>query len=204
MIKNVNSQIFLTPKQKRVLDFVNKFILAYGYAPSLREIADHFKKSISTAQHFVGELEGKGYLNKKENIARGISSGQDGTKQIFKLGYIAAGNPIEPIENPEPIDVPASLVNSFGNYYALEVRGESMIDDNILDGDTIVIKHQQTAEDGDRVVAITEDGATLKVFRNKNGKIYLEPRNQKLKSIYPKELEIRGVFCGLIRTDIKI
>lgn len=200
MLKNVNSQIFLTPKQKKVLDFVNKFTLTYGYAPSLQEIADHFKKSISTAQHFIGELEGKGYLSKKENIARGISSTQESTKQIFKLGYIAAGNPIEPIENPEPIDVPTSLVNSFGNYYALEVKGESMIDDNILDGDTIVIKHQQTAEDGDRVVAITEDGATLKVFRNKNGRIYLEPRNHKLKSIYPKELEIRGVFCGLIRT----
>lgn len=204
MIKNVNSQISLTPKQKKVLDFVIKSTTEYGYAPSLQEIARYLGKSISTVQHFVGELQEKGYLQKKENIARGLSSTQESTKQIFKLGYIAAGNPIEPIENPEPIGVPASLVNSFGNYYALEVRGESMIDDNILDGDTIVIRHQQTAEDGDRVVAITEDGATLKVFRNKNGKIYLEPRNQKLKSIYPKELEIRGVFCGLIRTDIKI
>lgn len=201
MIKNVNSQISLTPKQKKVLDFINKFTVTYGYAPSLQEIADHFKKSISTAQHFVGELEGKGYLNKKENIARGISSTQEGTKQIFKLGYIAAGNPIEPIENPEPIDVPASLINSFGNYYALQVKGDSMIEDNILDGDTVIIKHQQTAEDRDRVVAITEDGATLKVFRKVNGKKYLEPRNHNLKPIYPKELEIRGLFCGLIRRE---
>lgn len=200
MMKNVNSQISLTPKQKRVLDFINKFTVTYGYAPSLQEIADNFKRSISTAQHFVGELESKGYLNKKENIARGISSAQDGTKQIFKLGYIAAGNPIKPIENPEPIDVPSSLVNSFGNYYALQVKGESMIEDNILDGDTIIIKHQQTAEDGDRVVAITENGATLKVFRNRDGKIYLEPRNKNLKPFYPKELMIRGKFCGLIRS----
>ena len=204
MIQKVNSQISLTPKQKKVLDYVNKFTVGHGYAPSLQEIANYLKKSIGTVQHFIEELETKGYLRKKENATRGISSTQESTKQIFKLGYIAAGNPIEPIENPEPIDVPSSLVNSFGNYYALQVKGDSMIDDNILDGDTIIIKHQQTAENGDRVIAITEDGATLKVFRKSGSKIYLEPRNHKLKPIYPKELEIRGVFCGLIRTDTKI
>lgn len=195
----VNTQVSLTPKQKKALDFINQFILEHGYAPSLQEIADHFRKSISTAQHFVSELQGKKYLQKKDNIARGLSSTQESTRQIFKLGYIAAGNPIEPIENPEPIDVPSSLINSFGNYYALQVKGDSMIDDNILDGDTIVIKHQQTAEIGDRVVAITKDGATLKVFRKRNGKIYLEPKNKTMKLIYPKELEIRGIFVGLIR-----
>lgn len=197
----VNTHPYLTPKQKQALDFVNKFAIKHGYAPSLQEIADYLKKSISTAQHFVAELQQKGYLRKKDNIARGIISTEGGTKQIFKLGYIAAGNPIEPIENPEPIDVPSSFLSSAGNYYALEVKGESMIDDNILDGDTIVIKHQQTAENGDRVVAITEDGATLKVFRNRNGKVYLEPRNKTMKSIFPKHLEIRGKFCGLIRSN---
>ena len=74
-----------------------------------------------------------------------------------------------------------------------------MIEDNILDGDTVVIKHQLTAEDGDRIVAITEDGATLKVFRKQGGRVYLEPRNSALNPIYPKELEIRGKFVGLIR-----
>jgi len=76
-----------------------------------------------------------------------------------------------------------------------------MLEDNILDGDTIIIRYQQVAEDGDRVVAITEEGATLKVFRKRGGKIYLEPRNQNLKPIYPNMLEIRGKFCGLIRGD---
>ncbi len=197
---DVNNQISLTPKQKGVLDFINRFTVKFGYSPSLQEIADHFKKSISTAQHFIAELQQKGYLRKKENVARGINTEED-KKQIFKLGYIAAGNPIEPIENPEPIDVPSSFIKSYGNYYALEVKGDSMIDDNILDGDTIVIKHQQTAQDGDRVVAITKDGATLKVFRNRNGRTYLEPRNKNLEPIYLKELEIRGVFCGLIRSN---
>jgi len=197
----VNAQMPLTPKQKRVLDFINKFTVKHGYAPSLQEIADYLNKSISTAQHFIEELQAKGYLQKKKNIARGITSLEETSRQIFKLGYIAAGEPIDPIENPEPIDVPMSFLNSPGNYYALEVKGSSMIEDNILDGDTIVIKHQQTAENGDRVVAITENGATLKVLRKRNGRIYLEPRNKNLKPIFPKELEIRGTFCGLIRSS---
>lgn len=197
---NVNNQIPITPKQKKVLDFVNRFIAQKGYSPSLNEIARYIGKSIGTVQHFVEELESRGYLQRKENVARSISSTGEATQQIFKLGYIAAGKPIDPIENPEPIDIPASFIKTNGNYYALQVKGESMIEDNILDGDTIIVKHQQTAEDGDRVVAVTEDGATLKVFRNKNGKIYLEPRNKNLKPFYPKELVIRGRFCGLIRS----
>ena len=198
----INSQMSLTPKQKRVLDFIKRFTIKHGYAPSFHEIAVYLQKSISTVQHFIDELQSKGYLRKKENVARGISSAEEIKSQIFKLGFISAGNPIDPIENPEPIDVPSSLLKISGNYYALQVKGDSMIEDNILDGDTIVVKHQQTAEDGDRVVAVTEHGATLKVFRKSNGEVYLEPRNKKLKNIYPKTLDIRGKFCGLIRRDI--
>lgn len=197
----VKNQISPTPKQKKVLDFINAFRLKNGYSPSLNEIAHYFGKSISTAQHFVEELREKGQLLKEENVARGISSTSESVRQIFKLGYIAAGSPIEPIENPEPIDVPISLLENLGNYYALEVKGDSMIDDNIQDGDTILIRHQQTANDGDRVVAITENGATLKVFRKNGEETYLEPRNKNLKNIYPKELEIRGKFYGLIRKE---
>lgn len=198
----VNNQPSLTPKQKRALDFINRFTVKNGYSPSLQEIADHLKKSISTVQHFVEELQDKGYLQKKENVARGIRAIEESKSQIFRLGYIVAGNPIDPIENPEPIDVPSSLLKASGNYYALQVKGDSMIEDNILDGDTIIIKYQQIAQNGDRVIAVTEDGATLKVFRNRNGKVYLEPRNKNLKPVYPKELEIRGVYCGLIRKEI--
>lgn len=196
----VNIQMPLTPKQKKVLDFINSFTVKHGYAPSLNEIARYLGKSISTVQHFIEELQEKGYLQKKENVARGIASIEGAKKQIFKLGYISAGEPIDPIENPEPIDIPLSFMKIPGNYYALQVRGNSMIEDNILDGDTIVVKYQQTAEDGDRVVAVTEKGATLKVFRNRNGRLYLEPRNKSLKNIYPKSLEIRGKFCGLMRS----
>ena len=156
---------------------------------------------MSSAQHLTEELRNKGYLTKNENIARGIVPTFGSTRQIFTLGRIAAGTPIEPIEVPEPIDVPSSLISKPGNYYALEVVGSSMIEDNILEGDTIIIRHEQVARDGETVVAITENGATLKVFRNNNGSIYLEPRNKNLLPIYPKGLEIRGIYCGLIRQD---
>lgn len=196
---NVNASMTITPKQKQVLEFIKHFIEEKEYSPSLHEIARHFRKSISTVQHFIEELESRGFLQKTNNIARGINTGVRLFGHIFKLGIIAAGEPIEPIENPEPIDVPLSMLSRKGDYYALEVRGTSMIDDNILDGDIIVVRHQNNAEDGDRVVAVTEKGATLKIFRKRNGRIYLEPKNKSMKNIYPKELEIRGKFCGLIR-----
>lgn len=198
---NVNVQMHLTPKQKKVLDFIRDYTKNNGYSPSFREISAYLTKSISTAQHYVEELEAKGLLHRVENVARGISTEVQQFSRIFKLGIIAAGNPIEPIENPEPIDVPLSMISRKGDYYALEVKGASMEDDNILDGDVIVVRHQKIAQDGDRVVAITEKGATLKVFRERNGTVYLEPRNKSLSNIYPQELEIRGVFCGLIRNN---
>jgi repressor LexA len=196
---NVNVRMSLTPKQKNVLDFIQKFVKDNGFSPSFRDISTYINKSISTAQHYVEELETRGFLQKTDNIARGISPASLQGGRIFKLGIIAAGKPIEPLENPEPIDVPASMVFGNGDFYALQVKGTSMVDDYIQDGDIIIVRHQNTARDGDRVVAITENGATLKVYRERDGKIYLEPRNSELKNIYPKELEIRGKFCGLIR-----
>lgn len=194
----------LTPKQKKILDFITAFTKKKGYAPSLGEIGSHFKlKAISTVHQHIKALKNKGYLKKEENQPRGALPLEKTleTAEIPLLGFIAAGKPIEPIENPEPIKVPRNLVSKRGDYYALKVQGESMIEDGIWDGDIVVIKSQPAAEDKDMVVAITEDGATLKRLRNKNGKIYLESRNKKLENIYPQELEIRGRFVGLIRGE---
>ncbi|PIZ01101.1 repressor LexA [bacterium (Candidatus Gribaldobacteria) CG_4_10_14_0_8_um_filter_33_9] len=196
----VNKQKLLTPRQKKVLDYIKKFKERKGYSPTLNEIANYLRKSLSTAQHYVEELKNRGFLKKSENMARGITPVEE-TQRILLLGYIAAGKPIEPIENPEPINIPVSMINKAGNYYALKVKGNSMIDDGIADGDIAVIQHMITANNGDTVVAITEKGATLKVLRKQKGLIFLEPRNRKLKNIYPKELEIRGKFCGLIRRE---
>lgn len=186
----------LTPKQKQIFDFIQEFTEEKSYPPSLAEIANKFNKSIPTIFQFVATLKNKGYLEKENDVARGIYTKKP---EIFLLGQIAAGEPIEPIENPEPIEVPKEMIASHANYYALRVKGDSMIEDGIEDRDIIVVKHQNSAENGDRIVAITEKGATLKIFRQKNGNIYLEPKNKKLKNIYPKSLEIRGKLVGLIR-----
>lgn len=198
----VNNKKLLTPGQKKVLDYIRNFSEKKGFSPSLEEIAKFLKKSIGSVQHYIEELQNKDYIHKIDNIARGISLIPEATNKIFLLGYIAAGEPIEPLENPEPIKVPVSMIKPPGDYYALKVKGNSMIEDGICSGDTVIIKHQITAEPGDTIVAITEKGATLKKFRKKNGIIFLEPRNKKLKIIYPKKLEIRGKFCGLIRNNL--
>lgn len=202
MKKRVNRA--LTIKQKKILDFVTSFSGEHGYAPSLEEIASKFElNAISTVHHHIKALKNKGYLKKEENQPRGVSLFEQtpDTAEIPLLGVIAAGVPIEPIENPEPIKVPKNLVSNRGDYYALKVKGESMIEDGIWDGDIVVIKSQPTADNGDTVVAITEKGATLKIYRNQNGKIFLEPRNKNLSNIYPQSLEIRGKFVGLIRKN---
>ncbi len=193
----------MTPKQKHILDFITSFSTDKGYAPSLEEIGKKFELAISTVHQHVKALETKGYLKKEENQPRGVSLFEQtpDSVEIPLLGIIAAGTPIEPIENPEPIKVPKNLVSRQGDFYALKVKGDSMIEDGIWNGDIVVIKSQQTADNGDTVVAVTEGGATLKIFRSKNGTIFLEPRNKRLENIYPHSLEIRGIFKGLIRNS---
>lgn len=188
----------LTPKQKQILDFIQEFTKEKGYPPSLAEIANKFHKSIPTIFQFVETLRNKGFLEKENDVARGIYTKKP---EIFLLGKIAAGEPIEPLENPEPIEVPKEMITSPANYYALEVKGDSMIDEGILDHDIIVVKYQNTADNGDIVVAITEKGATLKIFRQTDNKIYLESRNKNFNNIYPESLEIRGKFVGLVRQN---
>jgi len=191
----------LTGKQKDTLDFINSFVGENGYSPSLQEIADHIGKNLSTAQYFVKELEEKGYLIKSANKARGISTIPN-QHNIPLLGYIAAGKPMEPIENPEEISIPEHIkIDPRYPHYALRVRGDSMIDMGILNDDIVLIKHQMTADIGDTIVGITEKGATLKVLGRKNGRIILQPRNPKYEIIIPKELEIRGKFVGLVRSN---
>jgi len=191
----------LTERQKEALDFITFFIRKKGYSPSLKEIAKFLKKKISTAQYFVEELEEKGYLKCEHHKNRGITPIMQ--KQIVPLlGYIAAGEPIEPLEDSEPIEVPPNIkLNKNQSYYALKVRGDSMLDMGILNDDIVLIKHQMTADIGDVVVGITEKGATLKMLGRKRGRIVLEPKNPKYDIIIPKQLEVRGVFIGLIRTE---
>lgn len=191
----------LTKKQKKTLDFINSFITKNDYSPSLKEIAEFLDTSnLSTAQYYVEALEGKGHLKRASHKNRGIiPTGK--AKTIPLLGRIAAGKPIEAVENPEYIEIPRNIkLDARSPHYALKVVGDSMLNMGILDNDTVLIKSQTTAEDGDVVVAITEDGATLKVYKKKGSKIVLESRNKDYPAIEPKELEVRGKFVGLIRS----
>jgi len=190
----------ITGRQKQALDFINSFVRDKGYAPSLRDLAEFLgTKNLSTAHYFTRQLEKKGYLKREHYKNRGITPIVQ-KQTVPLLGYIAAGEPIEPIEDSEPVEVPTDIkLNKNLSYYALKVKGNSMIDMGVLDNDLVLIQHQMTANNGEVVVAITENGAVLKVFRKRGGKITLEPRNKNYPVIEPQELEIRGRFVGLIR-----
>lgn len=192
----------LTKRQREVLNKILNFIAHNGYSPSYREVAELLNTSnVSTAQYFIEEFQRKGYLQEKGKGHRSITPLSE-PKTVPLLGFIAAGRPIEPIENPEDITVPDNMeFNTKYPHYALKVKGDSMEEMGILSGDIVLIKHQLTAEPGEAVVAITEEGATLKIYKVKNGKPVLEARNKNYPDIEPDRLEIRGKFIGLIRTS---
>jgi len=196
----------LTRRQKEILDFINNYTIANGYAPSLEEICGYFNlKAISTVHEYIENLKRKGYLKKEMNQARGIELIDPTLKdnhfvEIQNLGVITAGEPIEAIEDPEPILINKELLSTTGRYYALTVRGNSMIDEGIHDGDLVVIKEQSTAQNGDTVVAIVQDNlATLKKFFKEKNRIRLQPANPTLKPRYYRNLEVRGKVVSLIR-----
>jgi len=193
----------LTPKQKRILNFIKSFTEKNDYAPSLEEIAKHFKlKAVSTVHQYVETLKRKGYLKKEDHQPRSFSPLKK-TSEVIKvplLGFISAGQPIEAIENPETIEVSRQLIPHAENIFALKVKGNSMIDEGIFDGDTVIIKKQETAENGETIVAIiNQNEATLKkIYREKN-RIRLQPANQSLLPIFVDEVEIKGKVISVIR-----
>ncbi len=198
----------LTPQQRKVLDFISSFRDKNGFSPSLEEIAKGLNlRSPSGIYQHIELIKAKGHITKWENQSRGYSPllESENLVQVPLLGKIAAGTPIEAIEDEEPIDVPWNLIKGSGDFYALKVEGDSMIDDDVWDGDVILVKHQNTADIGDMVVAVVDNEATLKRFGGeKDGMIKLIPKNPKLKDIYitsDKNFEIRGKFAGLIRRE---
>jgi len=192
----------LTPKQKEVLDFITAYFDKEGYSPSLAEIAKKFRKSVPTIHQYIGALKNKGFLTKENFVSRGISLLTEPSDMVDLplIGYIAAGEPIEAISNPEPVKVPASLLSRSGLHYALRVRGESMVDDGIKDGDTVIIRRQETAENGQKVVAlINNNEVTLKKIYKEKGKFRLQPANSSMKPLFVKELSIQGKVLGVLK-----
>ena|ERR1700733_3092931 len=193
----------LTKKQKPVLDYINKYSKENGYAPTLEEIRKKFKlASVSTAHFYVEKLKEGGYLDKIGNKHRAIRVQKDiSSIKIPLLGTIAAGQPIEALEtSSETVSVARSELNGRDKHYALRVQGNSMIDEGIFDGDVVVIRKQETAENGQTVVAVIDDNeTTLKKMYREHGRFRLQPANPTLFPIYRNDVEVRGVVVKIIR-----
>ena len=194
----------LTKKQKQVFDFITTYIEENGISPTMDEIRKKLKlKAISTVHGHVTSLKEKGYLSKAENLIRGLAP-QKEIKSIIKipiLGKIAAGQPIEAIEdNQDAISIINPNIKNTKDHYALRVSGDSMIDEGIFDGDIVIIKKQSVAENGQTVVAIIDDNqATLKKLYREDKRIRLQPMNPEMKPLFRIDVEIRGVLVQVIR-----
>ena len=207
--------INLTQKQIGVLRFFRDYRRETGIAPTLEEAAQELGVSKITVYEHLNQLVKKGAVRRDKARARAVSilydpdlqteavgSGAGGSGATLQLaGTIAAGQPIEAIEDTEEIRVDELIPHGDG-YYLLRVRGKSMVEDHIDDGDLVVVERRQTARNGEIVVAILEnEEATLKRFyREKDGNIRLQPANSSLHPIYPDKVEIRGVVRGVVRS----
>ena len=195
-------------KQGQILDFIKQHIQAYGAAPTLRQIANAIGvSSLATVHEHLAALEEKGLIKRKIGKTRSISLVNEEIDfspegvEVPILGFIAAGAPIEPYTDPNAMmSIPPAFIQSQKRVFVLQVRGESMIDEQIRDGDYVVIEQSDTAYDGDIVVALLDNGmATLKRFFKEATRIRLEPANAKMSPIFVKNVRIQGKVVGLIR-----
>lgn len=196
----------LTKRQRQILDYVQNFIDQEGYSPSFEEIAENFGySSLATVHEHLSNLETKGYLRKNYNKSRSLELVESEgalAVELPLLGSVAAGLPIEAIDQNETLAVPHDMLRS-GSNYVLRVKGDSMVEEQIRDGDYIVVHSRQTAENGEMVVALVGgDSATVKKFyREKDGRIRLQPANATMQPMYypADEVQIQGIVIAVIR-----
>ena len=199
----------LTPRQLDVLVAIRNYRHLHGYAPTMQELADQLGTSKVTIFEHVGALEKKRVLRRDKHKARSLEivaddrlPDEDRNTKLPLLGNIAAGSPIEAVENREEIDL-ESMFAARNGVYVLRVRGESMIDDHLCDGDYVVIERRETARNGEQVVALLDTGeATLKRYFREGSKVRLQPAN---KTMEPRivdidRVRIQGVVIGVLRT----
>lgn len=200
----------LTRRQKEILDFISSFVDSYGYSPSFEEIADFFGyRSLATVHEHLSNLEEKGYIRKNYNESRSIEllDPDMGLQAVDLplLGTVAAGEPIEAVEEKETLSVPEDMVTGGGGgeHYVLRVRGDSMIDEQIRDGDYVVVQSRDDAHNGEMVIALVDgESATMKKFyREEDGRVRLQPANPELSPIFLDEerVRVRGIVVGVIR-----
>lgn len=195
----------LTKRQKEILDFLSEFIEQNGYSPSMEEIAAHFHfASLNGVFKHLEALERRGHLHRDPNCARAIqlSSTDGGVQSIPLLGYVAAGKPIEAVSNPETLQIPESFLPGRNQHFVLRVKGESMIDAHIQDGDYVVVESRETAHTGDMVVALIDDeNVTLKKYYPEGSQVRLQPANETLEPIFvdSERIKIQGVVVSVMR-----
>ncbi|MDH3205036.1 MAG: transcriptional repressor LexA [Gemmatimonadota bacterium] len=198
----------LTKRQKEILDYMSSFIDERGYAPSFEEIAESFGySSLATVHEHLSNLERKGYIRKAYNESRSVELTRPDAGapsiELPLLGAVAAGLPIEAISGNETLAVPPDMVRRRRDNYVLRVEGNSMIEEQIRDGDYIVVQAQETAEDGQMVVAlVANEAATVKkLYREAGGRVRLQPANPTMDPIFVDagELKVQGVVVGVIR-----
>jgi len=202
----------LYKKEREVLEFIAQFQRQYGYSPILSEVANATgHRSNSTVHTIIKALVEKGYIQKVEGNTRTLKITNEKVKlsmlgsepaiELPLMGFIAAGKPLEPHNDPNAtFFVSASLLSGKKTAYVLQVKGSSLIEDGILDGDYVVIEKENDVLEGDIVVAIVDDNlATLKKYYKENGRVVLKPANSQMDPIYPSSLTIQGKAVGLVR-----
>lgn len=200
--------LIIYKKQRQILDFIKQFIQSNGSAPTLKQIAGAIDvSSLATVHEHLQALEEKGLLKRKHGKNRSMelteaesNFSSDGFDAPI-LGFIAAGAPIEPYTDPNAtMNIPATFVSGRKRTYVLQVRGQSMIEDHINDGDFVVIEQTESANDGEIVVALLDNGmATLKRFFKEATRIRLQPANSTMQPIFVKNVRIQGKVVGLVR-----
>lgn len=204
----------LYPRERQVLEFVAQFSQRYGFAPTLKEIAEALgMSSVATVHEHIDHLREKGYLKKIDGAARGLELVEDKFRmgesqaavELPVLGFIAAGQPLEPYTDPNYyLRVSPSMIPPNKTAYVLQVKGESMIEEGILDGDFVVIQHQNDAKNGDIVVALLPNGlATLKRIFFEKDRIKLMPANSNMAPIFTTHVKIQGKVVGVIRKYVQ-
>jgi repressor LexA len=198
----------LTKRQKEILDYISAFIDERGYAPSFEEIAESFGySSLATVHEHLSNLERKGYIRKSYNESRSLELVRPEAAlpalELPLLGAVAAGMPIEAIQDQETLAVPPDMVRRRKDNYVLRVEGNSMIEEQIRDGDYIVVQAQDSAEDGQMVVALVggESATVKKLYREPGGRIRLQPANPTMAPIFvdADDVRVQGVVVGVIR-----
>jgi repressor LexA len=197
----------LTKRQKQMVDYLQHYIEENGYAPTLAEIGNYFGlSSLATVHKHLHNLEAKGFIRRTHNHSRALqvepaNGNHNGVRKLTLVGEVAAGIPIEAVEGQDTIAVPDEFIRR-DNTFCLRVKGQSMVDEGIRDGDYIIVEGRDGADPGDTVVALIGDEATVKkYYPEANGTIRLQPANPTMEPIYvnPDELRIRGVVVGLMR-----